>query len=399
MKRKFLTLIAVAALSPVFRASGQATPNDTTLKSWSIGVQASHLYDLPSYRFDGEMARDLKGLNGAKTSLDVGFDLYVEKQFTPLIGAQLGFRYGGLTGANEVEYYENSFYAGTLDAIFLLSNLDLFHKMSPWNFYAKAGLGFGSFESDQYLIEDDAPDNHFEDSFWETHLGLGIQYELSNSWRLELESSYNVALNDGFDGYNYGSGSDPYLATGIGVAYTFGNKEAKPMYATSYFGENYLAAGSDTRELEKQVAKNSSEIDAAQTVQEQQAEEVEANAKELEAMKQELAALKNQMAEKGGTVAVYFDFDSAELSREAKKEIASTVQAAQAEAYELLAYADNNGSSDYNQQLKQKRAESVKQFMVDVLGVKASTVKVSLAPTEEKALENQFLDRKVVLRY
>ena len=76
------------------------------LKSYSAGIRLLHLYDLPSYRFDTDLSRDMKGLNGSKTRFDVGIDLYAEKQFTPLLGVQLGFRYGQLTGANEVEYYK-----------------------------------------------------------------------------------------------------------------------------------------------------------------------------------------------------------------------------------------------------------------------------------------------------
>src|SRR5690606_24632902 len=142
-------------------------------------------------------------------------------------------------GANDVEYFQNTFTQGYVDMIFILSNLDFLHNNSRWNFYGKAGIGYGKFEAEQFLIVDDASDGSLAGNFWETHLGAGIQYEVSNYLRLELESNYNIARNDGFDGYDHGSGSDPYLTTALGITYNFGQIKNNHMYASNYLGEEY----------------------------------------------------------------------------------------------------------------------------------------------------------------
>jgi outer membrane protein OmpA-like peptidoglycan-associated protein/opacity protein-like surface antigen len=212
------------------------------LNTFSVGLRAVHLYDLPSYKFDNSLSQDLKGMNGEFTRVDFGADLYAEKQFTPLLGIQAGTRFGGLTGANDVEHYRNSFVAVNADMVFILSNLDRKRVDASFNYYAKLGLGYGSFKAERFLNADNSSNGSVSDDYWETRIGAGVQYELNQNMRLELDLAYNMAHNDGFDGYNNSTGTDTYLSTGIGVAYTFGNKEKKPMYSVNFFGEEYAGA-------------------------------------------------------------------------------------------------------------------------------------------------------------
>ena len=222
-------------------ASLVAQDNAPAFKSFSAGVRALHLYDLPSYRFDDKISRDLQGLKGSHTSFDVGLDAYVEKQFTPLLGLQGGFRLGSMTGANEVEHYENSFHEAYLDLVLLMSNLDRSRLDASFNYYAKLGLGTGSYQAERKLNFDGSPNGSVHSGFWEGRIGAGVQYELTQSLRLEIEAAYNAVYDDGFDGYDNSTGSDPYFSTGIGVAYTFGKADKKPMYSVNYFGNEYSA--------------------------------------------------------------------------------------------------------------------------------------------------------------
>ncbi len=399
MTKKFRILLIVAFLGPVFGAAGQQpTAADTSLKTYSAGIHVLHLFDLPASRFDNEMSQDMRGLNGDKTQLDFGVDLYGEKQFTPLLGLQLGFRYARLSGANDLEYYRNRFSEVYLDGVFSLSNLDLFHANTAWNFYAKAGLGYGNYQAEQFLISDDAADDVNKGSFWESHLGAGVQYELNSYLRLELESNYNIAYTDGFDGYNYGSGSDPYLTTALGIAYTFGPKEHKAMYATNYFGESYVPAA-DNIAAEELAAANASEIAALKKRMEEQDARLVQNERKLNEQDREIKVLKEAISTAKGSMSIYFDFDSAQLSREGKMKLAESLPVDKALALELTAYADNYGSNDYNQKLKQKRAESVKGFLVETLGFNADQITIAKAEAPKLGLENQFLNRKVVIKY
>ncbi len=410
MKKTIHTFIAAALFSVVAQAQDG---RDTTLKTFSIGLRAVHLYDLPAYRFDDAMSRDMRGLNGDKTSFDLGVDLYLEKQFTPLFGAQLGFRYATLTGANETEYYTNTFYQGQLDLLFILSNLDAFHTNSRWNFYTKAGIGNGSFTSEQFLIEDDAQDDRVEDNFWETHAGAGIQYELNNSLRLELEMLYNVALTDGFDGFDNATGSDNYLTTALGIAYTFGKKEKKPMYAVNYFGGEYLDMGSDAStpdapstpvteeaaaEQPDELGEMRTEIASMENQLEEQKRMLSAVNRKLEKQEEEINQIKNSRNAAMGT-GVYFAFDSSYLSNTAKKQLADALGGMENKSdvkLELTAYADKVGSDAYNKDLKQRRAESVQAFLTK-LGYNAANISVQMGERSDFGSEDQFLNRKVVV--
>lgn len=402
MKKIILSTLILILGTAAYAGSGDDS-RDTTLKTFSIGLRGVHLFDLPSYRYDTPLTPDMRGLNGSKTRFDMGFDVYAEKQFTPLLGVQAGFRYASITGANDVEYYENTFTQGTLDAVFILSNLDLFHKNSPWNFYAKAGLGYGSFQADQYLIMDDAPENRVSENFWETHIGGGIQYELNTFLRLELESSYHIAQNDGFDGYDHNTGSDPYLSTALGVAYTFGRKDKKPMYATNYFGEEYVAADAvPAVEEPREPEVTAEELEELKAGLEEQQNELRASKRQAQQQQKELDAMKDAIKNRKTSLAVYFEFDSKELSRSAKVELweeFGDIEPNGSPQLELIAYADNNGSSEYNEQLKQKRAESVKAFLVETLGWAAENITISKGEASELSFRDQFLNRKVVIRY
>lgn len=415
MKKSLKTSIAALSLSLICSTisaqsdlgskANNTSKRDTLFKSYSVGIRMVNLYDLPSYRFDTDFNTDMKGLNGDKTKFDIGLDLYVEKQFTPLLGAQLGFRYGNLTGANEVEYYENTFTEVNLDLIFILSNLDALHTNSKWNYYSKLGLGTGNFTAEQFLIGDDSPDDKIEDSFWESHVGLGLQYELNSQFRLELESMYSVAFTDGFDGFNGASGSDTYLATAIGVAYTFGSKAKAPMYAINYFGEDYLDLGpvqSKPSVVLKEPEVKAENIDKLEKAIEDQARIIAKNSAYVRAQQSRIdEPRKEQVVVTQNSEQVYFDFDSSILNKEEKKEIAralETVENKQDVKIKITAYADNNGDPKYNKQLMEKRGESVKRFLVD-LGYSEANVTVNVGQSKEMTQANQFLNRKVILEY
>lgn len=387
--------IAMAALLQAGVAYGQS--QESNLKTWSIGARAVHLYDLPSYKFDTETSKDMKGLNGDNTKFDLGFDIYVEKQFTPFWGVQVGFRAGGLTGANDVEYYENSFYEGTADLLFNLSNLDKKHINSRWNYYARLGMGMGNFTSERFLAEDNSPNGSFDDNYWEGRAGAGVQYEINSSWRVELDVAYNVAFNDGFDGYNNASGSDPYLSTALGVAYTFGKKEDKPMYAVNFFSPEYF--GGETEADRNQATPVDSTLAKELASAKEKMDEMDATIARQEAALEELKAEKQKVeATKQYKEFVFFDFDSAQMTEAVKRELVKSMSGVSGKV-KLTGYADNTGSSDYNEKLKQRRADAVKQFLVDGLQMNAADISVELAGSVEDVKNNEFLNRKVVVEY
>jgi len=101
---------------------------------------------------------------------------------------------------------------------------------------------------------------------------------------------------------------------------------------------------------------------------------------------------------------VYFDFKSARLRAEAAKLLqdkAATMSHTDTWAVLVTGYSDIHGPAGYNRVLAQRRAETVKQFLVE-LGVPESSVKVvALGPEaalcDDPGTECQQLNRRVHL--
>jgi len=420
--KKIAKYIAMAAL--LNGGVSLAQNSESELKTYSVGARLVHLYDLPSQRFDSDLNKDLKGLNGENTKLDFGFDLYGEKQFTPLWGIQAGVRMGGLTGANDVEYFENSFLEGYGDILFYLSNIDKKRQDSRWNYYMKTGIGAGKYKAERHLVEDDSPNGESESNFWEARVGAGVQYEINNQLRVELDFAYNAAFSDGFDGYNGATGSDPYLSTGIGVAYTFGSRDAKPMYAVNFFSEEYFGSGGSSNSESKEASEkkdSAMEADLAtahqqiaqmedeQTKQDEAIARLEAKVAEAMAAAEAAAAAaaepKVVATVEGDMIAaptgieheLFFEFDSYSLSNEARQILKANLTGKESSVV-LTGYADAKGGSEYNQKLKRQRAEEVKRFLVKEMGYNAEAVRTLAADRKVDLSDDDSLNRKVVVQ-
>lgn len=77
-----------------------------------------------------------------------------------------------------------------------------------------------------------------------------------------------------------------------------------------------------------------------------------------------------------GPFTVYFDFDDAELTADARTELAEVIEAAESSATQsvnITGYTDLSGAEAYNQVLSERRANSVIEFLVQG-GVEASRI-------------------------
>ncbi len=435
----------------------KSNKNESPFNQFSAGLRALHLYDVPFYRFDTELNRDMKGLNGENTSFDLGLDFYYEYQINPLIGFQAGFRVGSLTGANEVEYYKNSFQELNLDMVLILSNLSARLDRLPVNVYAKVGLGSGWYEASRYLHSDHSLNSQRERNFFDGRVGAGLQYKISNNLRLELEAAYNAVYDDGFDGYKTGSGSNPFISTGIGVAYTFGDKDKDPMHSISMLAPPYSNGVFDIAAAKKDEAADDSKKDQ-QVVINDANNDMTAVASSLKTLSEELAAMKAQLEEQQALVAaqqakideqakrieeltaengeylaskeesaeempeveskeeevkpegvtywnaarseveVFFGFDSDELTPETQLVLQEALGNS-AQQISLIGYASPEGNPGYNDRLKRRRVDMVKDYLIFVLGIDSDNIVETSAGDVVDLGDNNHLNRKVMVKF
>jgi len=400
-------LLGLATLGTAVLSAQSPAPTDSarakesTFKTWTIGVRAVHLYDLLSDRFDTPIEQDLQGLTGDNTQFDIGVDAYIEKQFTPLFGMQLGYRGGEMTGSNGTEYYENSFNELSLRGVLIWSNLARNRDQARFNFYTNMGLSYGSYDAQRFLEIGGVENREAIEgqSYWGSYLGLGTQYLINSNWRVELELAYNTVYDDGFDGFNAATGSDAFLSTGIGIAYTFGKKEKPAMHASNYFAEPYQenresrAAERLAREMRKQDSTLAQEAEATRQEVQRLRGEVQSAQQVTDKRLAGLEAEDGKPVTIDNVVYIFFDLESASLSAEAKKAILQAYYQKE-QPLRVVGYADQTGTAEYNARLKQARAEAVKDFMVNVLGYDVSKITVATGETQD-ADGNLFLSRRV----
>ena len=97
----------------------------------------------------------------------------------------------------------------------------------------------------------------------------------------------------------------------------------------------------------------------------------------------DVAALpgKNQQDEVAFSMEVLFDYNSADLSSKAKEQLEPVAQALIAPEmkglrFKIEGHTDVSGSDDYNINLSLRRAEAVKEFLIQHHGVNASVIEV-----------------------
>jgi outer membrane protein OmpA-like peptidoglycan-associated protein len=147
-------------------------------------------------------------------------------------------------------------------------------------------------------------------------------------------------------------------------------------------------ANAEQQRDQAQVAQTQAEsaarkaVDDANQVKTQLDSLREQREKELDQMQQALNRVVETQRTANGMVMVLpdstfkFDFDSAELkarNRELLSRIAGILLASKGFGLSIFGYTDDIGSSEYNQKLSERRAEAVRQYLVQA-GIDASLV-------------------------
>ncbi len=400
--------IGILSLSALMLSGLQAQE----LNTWTIGLHAGNLYDLPITGLDQESlgAHDLEGLNGDKTDFDIGYGLYVEKQVTPTWGVQAGFTTGDMTGANATEYYNATITNFDLNVTYNFTNLLLDRDETKFSLFGKFGGAAMMYESERFFISDDFNTSEgglkLDENALVLNGGFGVRYTVSNRIRLELTSMYNHMLEDGLDGYKYdGASSDQFLTTSFGVGITLG-KNDKSMHNTPKFSKNYFWAAESTQE---NIQPDADYI--AQTVEEAIANVKKINANQSEKIKglearlkahnvliEDLKKRKHDVADINISKTVYFRTASTVLAPEDQivlAEVAAYLKANKQLNVTLTGYADKYGSETFNSELRANRANAVKDYLLNSFGIKGDRISIDTSMDMVQGDDSQHLNRKV----
>jgi outer membrane protein OmpA-like peptidoglycan-associated protein len=254
--------------------------------------------------------------------------------------------------------------SGTLaETDFLLNALYDFHTGTMWTPYIGAGAGLGLIDGDNMgTLSNGAAMNDSQMVFVYQAIA-GVSAQITHHWAATADYRYIASTNPRF---STNTGATPTTIDNrshnfvIGVRYSFDNSE--PMIAPAEVNAPMVAPTTAVR------------------------------APKLAPVPQ--------------SYMVFFDFDRAELTPEAKRIIASAAQDYQKGGYvrvQVTGHTDTSGTNKYNQSLSNRRAAAVKTEFAR-LGVSSSVVSMKgvgkngqLVPTADQVREAQNRRAEIVL--
>jgi OOP family OmpA-OmpF porin len=227
MKRYFLKTFMVTVTALIFSLGAQAqVSSSSTLKTWSIGVNAGGLTPISP----------LGGKNDfSNNKTDLGYGLYVKKQFTPYFSLRLDGVRGKLKADNAEPFESGSTntspisafktqleYAASLNAVINLFNIDMFKKENTLQLYASAGAGLAGYKP---TITTATGTRDYGDGKNISELiipvGLGAKFRISDAVNFDLGWTVSYLDGDNLDGYNRG-GNDKYNYAYAGLEFAIG---------------------------------------------------------------------------------------------------------------------------------------------------------------------------------
>ena len=248
-------------------------------------------------------------------------------------------------------FMKTEYAGGTQTNNLLATDADLLYYLVPCenlNPYLAAGFGGILFKLHN------SPEGYLDVTYYEYqfNLGLGAEWHFSDNWSIRGEGIYHTASTNKLDGYNnpgpdkglFGGNSDTYVTLSAGVQFYFSKGEPSNL-CDLYPGVTVGAPNSDCPTLD----------------------EIEGLIKKYAC--KEVVVEKPVVVEKlqWVLVGVNFEFNSAQITPESYPILYGAIQYLNQYPdirVEIQGYTDNIGPETYNQQLSERRANSVRDYLV-----------------------------------
>lgn len=397
MKKILLTLTSVLALSGAYAQTdenmNEANANSADYNKWSVEVAGGV----------NKVQRPISTNYFQSTPSFYNADLGVRYMFNNKFGLKLDVGYYNLSEDNDSMEFESNYYRANLQGV---ANLGRILSFETWTnrfgLLGHAGFGFGQLKT---------VDKDFTDRMLNFMAGVTGQIRLGN--RVALTGDFSTVLNarqnmawDGQNPANVGRGFQGLMFQGTaGLTFYLGAAEK---HADWFAMDSMLQQKIDDLEgrlatIEKGLTDSDQDgiadmFDAEPNSMtgvavDQKGRTIDRNgngiADELESYFDTKYGTNTAVAGSGqgtdvkslindGYVNVYFDFNSSNPTSESASGINFLVKyltANPSASANVVGYADEVGNSDYNQSLSIKRAENVKQILVDA-GISGSRLTI-----------------------
>lgn len=411
MKKKFAS---VSLLLLTFAATAQVASTS------SVGTVEKDPFDKWSIELNGGVNKPLRAMTAGYSTATLNpfhADLGVRYMFSPQFGLKLDFGYDKFQERDNTAPFESKLLRTSLQGVI---NLGRALNFETWTntigLLAHGGLGVSQLSSD----------NGFNGKDYMGHgiLGLTGQVKLSNSVALtgDLSGLVYGRQNHNFDGMSAaytGAFDGVTLNASVGLTFYLGKNEK---HADWYSKDKYDALEERVTAIETGIVDSDKDgvadlydlepntpADATVNTKGQSVDKnkngVPDNLESYLDNKygQNTTNATNSTVEElinGGYVNVYFDFNSAKPTNASLSGVDFLVKYLKnnpSKTADVLGYADEVGNSSYNQQLSQKRAEAVKNVLVNA-GIDASRLTVKGNGEDASVNKNSQEARQIMRR-
>ena len=156
---------------------------------------------------------DMSSGHNNKSEIEQGVNFSCGYNFSKKLSFGVLYIDADISASNDIEYFVGNF---NDKSVFVNYNLFAIQKLVC---FAHASVGTVEYEAIRFLVYDDSqlPINSPNGRANKKALGLGLQVDLKNHTAIVAKYIINEIEDDGFDGWDYGSGIDRYATMSIGL--------------------------------------------------------------------------------------------------------------------------------------------------------------------------------------